>query len=277
MPFDSQFSLTVELTRVIPAAGLAVVGAGAALLKLARDLRASGSDILVEEDLAAIFRQHRIEPKFERQFREDITSASMFATISNVLPIVLQTGPGTTVGRALKDAAYLPFVIQTSMLCAIHDIESLSDGLEEALRLRAAASPDASWLHSESLRGTLQAVADQTTGFDWNPLFQSVQNALGIPSWIEWGGENMVPRYLRLTVPILQACLDMMAAVQRLYKDSVFKVEGFDGSVTITVWAHYVLGLTVSIITILIASDFGSRRVFNRQNRSTFSIPTKAR
>jgi hypothetical protein len=250
MPWSNQLSLSLELTKVLPLAGIAVVGAGGALIRLARDLRASGSDIVIEEDLAAVFRQNRIDPNFERKFRNDVVEATKISMLERLLPISLQSGPGPTVGRALKDPAYMPLVVQLSLLCAVHDIESLSEGLAEALRLRAECSTDdfqSGVASSNALKGTLQACADQTAGFNWADLVQGVQTALHIPRWVpdRGDGDNIAQHYSILTIPILQACLDMLAAVQRLYKDSILKIDSCHGCVTLVVWAHYVLGLTV--------------------------------
>lgn len=73
-------------------------------------------------------------------------------------------------------------------------------------------------------------------------LFQDVRAALGAPHFIKR------PRYLRLTVPILKACLDIIAAVQRLDKDCIMKIDGYNSSVIVVVWAYYMPGLTVSYV-----------------------------
>jgi hypothetical protein len=250
MPWSNQFSLSLELAKALPLAGIATVGAGSALIRLARDLRASGSDIVIEEDLAAIFRQNRIDPNFEEQFRKDVVAATNLSMLEHLLPISLQSGPGPTVRRALKDPAYMPLVVQMSLLCAVHDVESLSEGLAEALRLRAVDSThdfESAIASSSALRGTLQACADQTTGFNWTVLTQEVEAALHVPRWVadQGDGGDIAHLYSALTVPILQACLDMLATVQRLYKDSILKIDSCHGCVTLVVWAHYVLGLTV--------------------------------
>lgn len=95
-------------------------------MKPARELRASGSNIVIDGDLAPIFRQSRIDAKFEYQFRKDVTKGSRLSIFSNIFPMALLTGPGATVGGVLRDTDYLPFVIQASLLCAVHDIESLA-------------------------------------------------------------------------------------------------------------------------------------------------------
>ena len=67
MPFDSQFSLSLELTKLIPFGPLANA-TGRGILQLARDLKKTGSDILVEEDLADVFGRNRIDSRFASSF-----------------------------------------------------------------------------------------------------------------------------------------------------------------------------------------------------------------
>ena len=69
---SSNFQLSLELTNVFPVGSLIRDLGGSAyqqIMTLARDLRKSGSDLLVEEDLAAIFGRARIEADIEDQFR----------------------------------------------------------------------------------------------------------------------------------------------------------------------------------------------------------------
>ena len=115
MGFDSQFALTVELTRLVPQAGIAVA-AGSKISQQARDLKRSGSDLLVEEDLTLIFRQSKIDAAIEQRFRSSVANSQPFA-FSELMPIVLWSGAGPTVRRALKDQTYFPMVIQLSLLC----------------------------------------------------------------------------------------------------------------------------------------------------------------
>lgn len=63
MAFTNQFALTVELARLIPPIQWALTKTGNAIMDHARELRQSGSDIVVEEDLANIFGRCRISPR----------------------------------------------------------------------------------------------------------------------------------------------------------------------------------------------------------------------
>lgn len=64
----TQFNLSVELAKVFPVRE-AVAGSAESLVSLVRAMRRSGSDFLVEEDLAAIFGRGRIESSLESSFR----------------------------------------------------------------------------------------------------------------------------------------------------------------------------------------------------------------
>lgn len=55
MPFATQFALSLEATSLVPLTLTAATSAVGALMNLARDLQNSGSDIVVEEDLANVF------------------------------------------------------------------------------------------------------------------------------------------------------------------------------------------------------------------------------
>lgn len=177
-PLTSQFSLSLELSRVLPALEIASIAAGGALMKLARDLSASGSDIVIEGASIQYLRANPAKMLF---------AATKLSSLEKMLPVSLLSGPGPTVMRALKDPAYMPLVVQLSLLCALHDMESLADALSEALRLRAAASGTVEGAEpvaiasSSSLKGTLQACADQTASFNRESLIQQVQVALRVP------------------------------------------------------------------------------------------------
>jgi hypothetical protein len=116
------------------------------------------------------------------------------------------------------------------------------------------------YMTSNDLRGLLRSCQDQTSGFDWTPLFRQVEAALYINKfYLGWQRPDLIGPYVAtianeaadlyqgLPVPILQASLDMVPAVQRPYQDSFMVGEGCKGISTMVVWAHYVLGLTVRI------------------------------
>jgi hypothetical protein len=75
MPWSNQFAIALELTNVLLIAP-AISSATAAAVRLARDLRKSGSDLLVEEDLAEVFGRNRIDDKLESSFRTAVKNST---------------------------------------------------------------------------------------------------------------------------------------------------------------------------------------------------------
>ena len=113
MTFQNQFSIGLELTKVIPI-GLGVAGkTWEAAMKFARQLQSSSSDIVTEEDLAMMFGRNRIERHMASSFRTVVArpqSSEPFAA-----GISLLYGPGPTVSRALTQepgGAYFAMVVQ---------------------------------------------------------------------------------------------------------------------------------------------------------------------
>jgi hypothetical protein len=116
MALQNQFTLSLELTNLIPA-GFAVAGkTWDAAMRLARQLQSSRSDIVIEEDLALMFGRCRIADNLARSFRTLVTAQSK----SEPLPVLeagiaLISGPGPTVMRALTEGhggPYFAMVVQ---------------------------------------------------------------------------------------------------------------------------------------------------------------------
>jgi hypothetical protein len=123
MAFSSQFSLSVELTRLIPLQ-LVANKAAEAVMRLARDLRNSGSDIVIEEDLASIFGRCKIADGTSSSFKTIVNKSGVPYLLFE--GIALETGPGPTVVRALQSVPYFATVIQCSFLTATHEKTSLA-------------------------------------------------------------------------------------------------------------------------------------------------------
>lgn len=68
MAMGSQFSLSLELTKLVPFGSLFNT-AGHGLVRLLREIQASGSDFITEQDLAEVFGRNRLEPRFASTFR----------------------------------------------------------------------------------------------------------------------------------------------------------------------------------------------------------------
>jgi hypothetical protein len=74
---------TVELTNFLLIKDR-ILSAASYLQSLARDPRTSGSDIVVEEDVASIFGRGIIQPELEKKFREavSVTTIKLAASTS---------------------------------------------------------------------------------------------------------------------------------------------------------------------------------------------------
>ena len=135
MPFESQFVLSMEITRLVPLAG-AINKAMDMVIKFARDLRVSparpnkksdrsdgwqdtGSDIMVEADLAEFFGRCRIAQHMESSFRAVVAVSGGITDLCDGLELV--TTPGPTVLRSLisEQGHYLSTVIQCSLLASV--------------------------------------------------------------------------------------------------------------------------------------------------------------
>ena len=134
MPLSTQFNLSLELTKVLPVRE-ALSSSAKSIISLVRALRRSGSDFLVEEDLAAIFGRGRIESVMEKKFRDALQEVS-FTPPHEGSQISLDATPGPTVGRALKDRYYMASVIQLSFLVWMHEETTLASALVECMRTR---------------------------------------------------------------------------------------------------------------------------------------------
>lgn len=129
---QSQFSLSLELSHVIPQAALAVGKTYAAAMRLARELQSSGSDIVIEEDLALLFGRCRIAPNTLSSFRTVVSQAEILSPV--MAGIALLSGPGPTLLRALTQPADNPFlsmVVQCTYMLATSRVQATAIGDQE--------------------------------------------------------------------------------------------------------------------------------------------------
>ena len=244
MSVSTQFALSVELSKILPIRSAIIYTAGS-LLDLIRALKRSGSDFLVEEDLASIFGQLKIEPSLEDKFRGVVRNAS-FTPIYPQSPIGLDAGPGPTVRRALKDHYYMSSVIQLSFLMWMHEETTLATVLVDSMRSRYEsqvedATPDPDF---DGILKTLQACSSQTSQFRWDDLVALVERRF--PSSRHWFRLHHSP--LRSLSPnLLLGLMDYFRLVQSLPEDRFVMVENQMGLVPIIVWGHYILGLAVLV------------------------------
>jgi hypothetical protein len=125
---------------------------------MARSLRKSGSDLVVEQDLAAVFGRGRIEPQLEQDFKR-IVKIWEFIPVKHGAEVELQSGIGPTMSNALHGRRLLSTTIQLSLLAWTHNREKLADLLVTCMRKRyevgvttAEADPSV-----EGIMGTLEA------------------------------------------------------------------------------------------------------------------------
>ncbi|KAL8727605.1 MAG: hypothetical protein Q9181_005647 [Wetmoreana brouardii] len=246
MAFTSQFALTAELTRLLPQIGWAATKTGNAIMDYARDLRHSGSDIVVEEDLVNIFGRCKISDVLTSSFKTIVSGSS--SNVSLVEGIFLQGGPGPTVVRALQDSPYFAMVVQISLLVWTFEAKNLATAIADALRKRREGAPSSSTLSStpdkQTILGVLRACEAQTSAFNWNLMLDAVSTTLGYNSD---RGPLDFPQF------VLQGLLDMFPMVQRWPSERMIHIQTpidekrGSGLCALVVWAHHVLDLTVLV------------------------------
>ncbi|KAL8972134.1 MAG: hypothetical protein Q9183_000701 [Haloplaca sp. 2 TL-2023] len=243
MAMGSQFSLSLELTKLVPFGSL-VNASGHGLVKLLRQIQASGSDFVTEQDLAEVFGRNRVDPLFASTFRTAVRQ-SLIHEISGIAEIVIEGGAGPTVRRSFNEPAYFAMVVQLSLLTYTHELITLTKALVKALERRAQGSTEyVAPPGYDGLKGALRAIREQTCGFMWELVISAVENKL-YPSFLWTDGSFYT---LRLIPPnILQALLDSFTAVQHLPESTRLRINTPIGISTIVVWAHQVLGLTVKV------------------------------
>ena len=233
MGLQSQLSLSLEVTRALGPAALAQ--SGHTLVKWARAIQRNSSDILIEQDLGDLFSPFHIDPDFADEFKERTLSLNQVKTISKYFPIALQAGPGATVQRALKDPAFMPMIIHLSMFGAMHEVSSFAEAVSEVLRTRTEDDEKrlAPFFPPQTIKGTVQACVEQTSGFQWHLLVDRIVRTLRLPHYI--GGQhrrnhlplNEADHFYGLSVKQLGACMENLLALQRVYSDHVMVTSPF--------------------------------------------------
>jgi len=218
MPFSTQFDLTLELTRLLP---LNLLGnaSQSAVLSLARQLCNSGSDIIIEQDLAELFGRSRVGRQLESSFRA-IVSRGKNAALTDELSLI--SGPGPTVTRAFQDRSYFATIVQISLLTWVHDHNDLSQALVDVMEKKYEHAPPG-YLSPPSRRGiygTLTACQKQTSLFGWNHMLDAVKATIGQSQEASLG----------LQADILRGLLDMLPMVQTLPRKgyNIFLKSSFD-------------------------------------------------
>ncbi|KAL9039835.1 MAG: hypothetical protein Q9214_004714 [Letrouitia sp. 1 TL-2023] len=246
MAFANQFALTLELTRLVPPLKWATNKAGNVVMSHARNLRQSGSDIVVEEDLTNVFGKCRISNSLTSSFKTIITKSTSDTTLLE--GIVLQGGPGPTVARAFQESSYFAMVVQISLLSWTFETSYLATAITEALRERLEGAPLSSALplspDRQGILGVIRACESQTSAFNWNMMLDAVSTTLGYEA-------HRAP--IDFPQFVLRGLLDMFPMVQTLPSDRLIHIqipvgENIESGVsTLVVWAHHLLDLIVLV------------------------------
>lgn len=245
MPFSAGFQLSLELAKAFPINSWSESAVGK-ILKYARDLRASGSDIVVEADLAEVFGRGKVVHELEQDFRK-VVKVQKFTFLRDGCEISLDSGAGPTLLHSFRDNRYFSAVIQLSFLGWTHDRSSLATAIDQAMVKRfetkvagASASPG-----YEGIFNTLAACSSQSSAFAWSDYIHLVNAKL----------HDSIPEYqfsqdlLRLSPAALTGAMDYLYIVQQLPESRKIMISNAMGSITFLIWAHYILGLTVRITT----------------------------
>ena len=245
MPFNAGIQISFELAKAFPIRSM-VENGGSRLLKLARDLRMSGSDIVVEADLAEVFGRGKIIHEMEESFRE-VVKIQKFTYLRNDCEVSLDSGAGPTILYALRSNQHFSTVIQLSLLGWTHDRSSLARAIDQALvrRFEEGVAGASSSPGYEGIVNTLAACSSQSSAFAWSHYIHLVDLKLqeSIP------GYHYSPDLIKLSPAALTGAMDYLYIVQQLRDSRKITISSAMGSVTFVIWAHYILGLNVLITT----------------------------
>lgn len=235
---SSQFALSLEVSRLLPL-NLIASKAAEAVMALARELQSSGSDLVIEEDLLNLFGRCRIAQNMERSFRVIVAKQGSVPLSES---ISLESGPGPTVLRGLREPSYFAMVLQCSLLTWVHERASLAATISQVFEKQNEEAPSEDILRAipsqEGILGVLKACEEQTSSFDWNGHIRGVASLLEISD---------TRAFQPLPAVILRAVVYMFPLVQRFPEDQFIIVETLHGVCLLVVWAHLVLGLTVLV------------------------------
>lgn len=239
MAFTNQFSLSVELSNLVPLAPIVNL-ASRSMLEVVRGLHKSGSDLSTEHDLAEVLGRSYIEPRFVRNFKNAVRESTI-RKLSGIAELILEAGAGPTVRNAVGDTAMFSMVVQLSLLLWAHHTKSLATGLTKALEVRNSGSAR-NLPRLEDITGTLRCISQQTSGFMWELVFAAVDAKLKAEFQISISKLSRVISHV-----VLRTLLDALPAVQRFPESHTLAIRTNEGLTTLVVWAHHVLGLTVEI------------------------------
>lgn len=243
MRLCTEFNLALELSNTFPNRTV-VESAATQLLIFARELRKSGSDIVVEEDLATVFGRGRISPELAEKFRDAVEVQQTSVPLTREGEIRLNSGPGPTMHRALKERLYFATVVQLFLLAWMQPREKLAAMLATCMTKRLEMGvQDASNPGYEGIVETLAACSARSSSFAWSFYVQQVEAKLRscMPDY------RFHNDYVGLSDTLLLGAMDYLYIVQSLPDRRRILVSNQKGCLTLIVLAHYVLGLTVAV------------------------------
>lgn len=244
-----QLQLGAELTNIFPL-GRIVDATFNGIVSLARNLRKSGSDFLVEEELADIFGRGRINKDVEDKFKIAVLKDNNVVGIRRGHEtgnrIVLDSRPGPTLERAITrdpTKAYLATIIQLSLLTWLHGRASLAACMVECMEIRYLSGAPGATENSgvDAIQSALDTCSSQTGGFMWSDYVHRIEQrvAQSFPNF------RHEAAFTTLTPKLLLACMDYLFILQRLPEDRRLVIDSQMGFVTLIIWAHYCLDLNV--------------------------------
>ncbi|KAF2489580.1 hypothetical protein BU16DRAFT_543979 [Lophium mytilinum] len=241
------FQVSLELAAIFPIRQMvssATTYTWSKIMSIARTLKQSGSDLLVEEELCAVFGRVWVDSKLSSKFRTMVVEHTSTNSLSHPT-LELKVGSGPTLDRAFTATeSDLATVVQLSLLGATQERSSLAGSLHYALNKRVELGfPEANPSPGFSgLVGTLEAISSQASPFLWSQTLLAVEERLRpLLNKISLNADTALPTNL------LVACLDSLPIIQRWPEEYTLRVSEYGGCVTLIAWAHYVLGLRVLV------------------------------
>jgi len=245
MPGYNGFQLSVELTKFLPVDRLVNTGVSR-LVNFAREFRQSGSDIVVEEDLAVIFGRGRISTALEQEFKGQV-NIQKYTPLCRRSEVDLAEGIGPTMLRAFQEQKYFATVVTLSMLSYFHAPASLARMISKCITMRLTAkipssTPDPGF---DGVMNTLMACSSQAAAFQWSTYREEVEFRIKqvMPDYYFHRNYTILPPAL------LAGAMDFLYLAQSLPEDRIITVSNQTGCIVIIIWAHFILGLSVVIET----------------------------
>ena len=234
---ETQFSLSVELSKVVPLVPILQLASNSALA-VVRKFQSSGSNLLTEHDLAAVLGRSRIDQQFASTFRNAVKT-SRIHKLAGIAELILEAGAGPTVQHAVEVVPFFAMTVQLSMLLWAHDIKSLAkcivQALEEMPYVESQNVP-----RYDQLVGTLRCIREQTCGFLWELRFAPVEEILKtVLGFEDYSHDRVIP------YRIFSTLLEALPSIQHF--TSSVDIRTHTGISTIILWAHYIHGLTVEL------------------------------